>query len=40
MIGFLKWALTSGQNQVESLQYARLPASVVAQEEKQLAGIK
>ena len=40
MVGFLKWALTSGQNQVEALDYARLPSSVVAQEQKQIAGIK
>jgi phosphate transport system substrate-binding protein len=40
MTGFLKWALTSGQNQVESLEYARLPGSVVAQEQKQIAQIK
>lgn len=40
MIGFLKWAITSGQNQVESLEYARLPAGVVAKEEKQIAAIK
>lgn len=40
MTGFLKWAVTSGQNQVESLEYARLPAPVVTQEEKQIAKIK
>ncbi len=39
MINFLKWALNAGQRQVESLEYARLPAAVVAQEEKQLALI-
>lgn len=40
LVGFLKWALSSGQDQVESLEYARLPASVVAQEQKQIAAIK
>lgn len=40
MVGFLKWALRSGQNQVEALDYARLPSSVVAQEQKQIAEIK
>lgn len=40
VIGFLKWALTAGQSQVESLEYARLPASVVAQEEQQIGQIK
>lgn len=40
MVRFLKWAITSGQSQVESLEYARLPAGVVAKEEKQIAEIK
>jgi phosphate transport system substrate-binding protein len=40
MARFLRWAITSGQNQVESLEYARLPQSVVAKEEKQIAAIK
>lgn len=40
MVGFLKWALTSGQSQAEALDYARLPSSVVAQEQKQIAEIK
>ncbi len=39
LVGFLKWAITSGQNSVESLDYAKLPPSVVAQEEKQIAKI-
>jgi phosphate transport system substrate-binding protein len=38
--GFLKWAITTGQNDVESLQYARLPKAVVAAEEKQIAKIQ
>jgi phosphate transport system substrate-binding protein len=40
VVGFLKWAISNGQSQVESLDYARLPASVVSQEEKQIAAIK
>lgn len=40
IVGFLNWAITSGQGQVESLDYARLPASVVSQEKKQIAEIK
>ena len=38
--GFLKWAITTGQNDVESLDYAKLPQSVVAKEETQIAEIK
>ena len=38
--GFLKWAITKGQDSVESLDYARLPQAVVAKEEKQIALIK
>ena len=38
--GFLKWAITKGQDQVESLEYAKLPKTVVAQEEKQISGIQ
>jgi phosphate transport system substrate-binding protein len=38
--GFLKWAVTKGQDSVESLDYARLPQAVVAKEEKQIALIK
>jgi phosphate transport system substrate-binding protein len=40
MVGFLKWAVTAGQNSVEALDYARLPASVVQQEQKAIAEIK
>jgi phosphate transport system substrate-binding protein len=40
LVGFLHWAITTGQNDVESLDYARLPQSVVAQEQKALAKIK
>lgn len=38
--GFVKWAITKGQDMVESLDYAKLPASVVAQEQKALANIQ
>ncbi|HEX4165997.1 MAG TPA: phosphate ABC transporter substrate-binding protein PstS [Bryobacteraceae bacterium] len=40
LTGFLKWAITTGQSSVESLDYAKLPTSVVAKEEKQIALIK
>ena len=40
IVGFLKWAITSGQNDVESLEYAKLPAPVVAKEQKAIALIK
>jgi phosphate transport system substrate-binding protein len=37
--GFLQWAITTGQNDVESLDYAGLPKEVVAAEEKQISKI-
>ena len=40
MVGFLKWAITTGQNSVESLDYAKLPASVVEKEQKAITEIK
>jgi phosphate transport system substrate-binding protein len=40
IVGFLRWAITKGQNSVESLQYARLPPQVVVKEEKAIALIK
>jgi phosphate transport system substrate-binding protein len=40
MVGFLKWAITKGQDEVESLDYAKLPSGVVLKEEKQIAMIK
>ncbi len=40
LVGFLKWALTKGQDEVESEDYAKLPKAVVAQEMKQIAMIK
>lgn len=38
--GFLRWAITTGQNSVEALDYARLPKQVVAQEEKAIGRIQ
>jgi phosphate transport system substrate-binding protein len=40
LAGFLKWAITSGQNSVESLDYAKLPPGVVSREEQQIGLIK
>jgi phosphate transport system substrate-binding protein len=40
IVGFLKWAIRKGQNDVESLEYAKLPPQVVAKEEKAIALIK
>lgn len=40
LVGFLKWAITTGQGSVESLDYAKLPQGVVAKEEKQIELIK
>lgn len=40
MVGFLKWAVTGGQNEVEALSYAKLPPSVVSKEQAQIAEIK
>jgi phosphate transport system substrate-binding protein len=37
---FLRWMLSTGQSQVETLDYARLPQAVVAVEEKQIAQIQ
>jgi phosphate transport system substrate-binding protein len=38
--GFLKWAITTGQDSVEALDYARLPKQVVSQEERAIAKIQ
>jgi phosphate transport system substrate-binding protein len=38
--GFLSWMLTDGQGMNESLSYAKLPATVVAKEQKQIAMIQ
>jgi phosphate transport system substrate-binding protein len=40
LTGFLGWALTKGQAEVESDDYAQLPKAVVAKEQKQIAMIK
>lgn len=40
MVGFLKWAVTKGQDEVESLDYAKLPSAVVAKEEAAIGHIK
>ncbi len=40
LVGFLKWAISTGQSMVESEDYAKLPASVVAQEQKQIGLIQ
>ncbi len=40
MVGFLKWAITDGQNEVEPLVYAKLPASVVSKEQNAIGEIK
>jgi phosphate transport system substrate-binding protein len=37
---FMHWMLTSGQNMTDELSYARLPKSVVAQEETALGKLK
>jgi len=37
---FLQWMLADGQNMVEALSYAKLPAEVVAMEQKALAQIE
>jgi phosphate transport system substrate-binding protein len=37
---FVNWALTAGQGMAEPLTYAKLPAQVVAKEQKALARIK
>ena len=38
--GFLKWMLTTGQQDTQGMSYAPLPKSVVAKEEKQIASIQ
>ncbi len=40
LVGFVRWAMSKGQNEVEALDYAKLPASVVAKEEKAIASIQ
>ena len=38
--GFLKWAITDGQNYAENLSYAKLPKEVIAKETKALNNIQ
>jgi phosphate transport system substrate-binding protein len=38
--GFLKWMLTTGQQDCQAMSYAPLPKPVVAKEEKQIAAIQ
>lgn len=40
LVELLKWAITKGQNEVESLEYAKLPPQVAAKEEKAIGLIK
>ena len=40
LTGFLRWAITTGQNSVEALEYARLPKQVVSQEENAIGKIQ
>jgi phosphate transport system substrate-binding protein len=40
VVSFLKWAITKGQDEVEGLQYARLPKPVVEKELKAIALVK
>ncbi len=40
LVGFLKWAITTGQNSVEALDYAKLPPQVVAKEKNAITLIK
>ncbi|HEX4228227.1 MAG TPA: phosphate ABC transporter substrate-binding protein PstS [Bryobacteraceae bacterium] len=40
IVAFLHWAITKGQGEVESLDYAKLPSSVVAKEEVAIGKIK
>ena len=40
LVGFLKWATSKGQEMVEALDYAKLPAGVVAKEQKAIAALK
>jgi phosphate transport system substrate-binding protein len=40
VVDFLRWGLTKGQDYLEPLSYARLPAAVIAKEERALSKIK
>ncbi len=40
LIAFVRWGLTKGQDFLEPLSYARLPAAVIAREERALSKIR
>jgi phosphate transport system substrate-binding protein len=40
LAGFLKWAITTGQKDVEALDYAKLPEQVVSKEQQAIGQIK
>jgi phosphate transport system substrate-binding protein len=40
IISFIRWGLTKGQDLLEALDYARLPAPVIAKEEAAISRIK
>lgn len=40
LVGFIKWAITTGQNDVEGLDYAKLPSSVANKELKAVSQIQ
>ncbi len=40
MRDFLKWAMTKGQDEAETLDYARLPKVVASEVQKRIALIK
>ncbi|MFM2126474.1 MAG: hypothetical protein RL328_2925, partial [Acidobacteriota bacterium] len=40
IVEFLQWMLTTGQGMAPSLQYAPLPAAVIAKEQAAIAQIK
>jgi len=39
LAGFLSWAIHQGQDQVEALQYARLPAAIIQVDEQEIARL-
>ncbi|MFL6450817.1 MAG: phosphate ABC transporter substrate-binding protein PstS [Bryobacteraceae bacterium] len=39
MVGFLKWAITDGQNYVEALSYSKLPPGFVTKEQKAISSV-
>ena len=40
IVDFLQWMLTDGQTMAEALSYAKLPAEVVAMEQKVIPAIQ